>query len=85
MLIVDDNIFNIVTVQTILQTMYGLEADKALNGQEAIELILKREQDKQTHNCHCQTPYPGYRLILMDCNMPVMDGFEATSKIKEMI
>ena len=39
----------------------------AQNGQEAIELLMKKEPD----------------IITMDIHMPVMDGFEATRKIME--
>ncbi|MFA6188092.1 MAG: response regulator [Sulfuricurvum sp.] len=45
----------------------GLHVDVALNGAEAIEKVEK-------------TAYDG---VLMDCQMPIMDGFEATQHIRQ--
>jgi CheY-like chemotaxis protein len=44
----------------------GLSVDLAINGCEAVQLV----QDKQ------------YQLVLMDCQMPDMDGFEAATIIR---
>ncbi|OAI05735.1 response regulator [Methylomonas methanica] len=45
----------------------GCVADVVNNGQEALQAACRRRYD----------------LILMDCHMPVMDGFSATAKIRE--
>jgi signal transduction histidine kinase/CheY-like chemotaxis protein len=60
---------NIVNQQVIVATLqkYGCLVDVASNGGEAIN----RYKDSQ------------YDLIFMDCQMPVVDGFEATKIIRE--
>lgn len=41
-LVVDDNVFNIMTLQCILDDGLQLKSDKALNGQEAVNRVLDR-------------------------------------------
>jgi PleD family two-component response regulator len=41
-LVVDDNVFNIMTLQTMLEVSLKLKSDRALNGKEAVELIKRR-------------------------------------------
>jgi signal transduction histidine kinase/CheY-like chemotaxis protein/HPt (histidine-containing phosphotransfer) domain-containing protein len=55
-------------VELSILDRYGYSADIASNGREAIA-ALERAQ---------------YDLVLMDCQMPVMDGFEATASIRLM-
>eukprot|EP00347_Sterkiella_histriomuscorum_P013047 403366216 len=77
-LIVDDNIFNLITLELMLKDQSELIVDKANNGLEAVEMFKRNLLNKECCNQH-------YRLILMDLNMPVMDGYEATEQIIQVI
>jgi len=48
--------------------MKGFSIDFALSGLHAIEAV--KEQQKKP--CGCQ-----YKLIMMDINMPIMNGFDS--------
>jgi two-component system sensor histidine kinase/response regulator len=59
---------NLVNIKVATEQLrrLGLTADCASNGAEALKMIEKRVYD----------------LALMDCQMPVLDGFQATSEIR---
>ena len=71
-LIVDDQDYNISAISIILKYVVKIDPnifiDKAFNGIEAFDKITK---DITNHNGNKCT----YHLILMDCNMPFMDGY----------
>ena len=65
----DDQLMVQETIKAIEPTAFIITA---LNGQEAIDYLLA---SKESNTLPC--------LIIMDINMPVMDGKEALSKLKK--
>ncbi|SFV61590.1 Sensory box histidine kinase/response regulator [hydrothermal vent metagenome] len=68
-LLVEDNLINQKVLINILDKS-GIEIIVANNGLEALDLIIEDKID--------------FDLVLMDINMPVMDGYTATEKLREM-
>ena len=79
-LIVDDELFNQISAKIVLKAagMQNIDdiCDTANNGKEAVNTIMADVIKNQ--NC-------SYSLILMDLNMPVMDGCTATKSIREYL
>ncbi|MAY42701.1 MULTISPECIES: response regulator [unclassified Neptuniibacter] len=73
LLVVEDNQVNQLVVLGILKE-FGFNADVAGNGIEAISSLKAAIKDL------CP-----YDLILMDCQMPEMDGYEATQQIRKEV
>jgi len=68
-LLVEDNSVNQEIILGLLNTS-GINIDVANNGQEAVNLYIKNPLK--------------YELILMDLQMPILDGYKATKIIREL-
>ncbi len=68
-LVAEDNLINQKVISKLLEDS-GIEIVMANNGQEALDILASD---------------PNFNMILMDANMPVMDGFEATREIRQNI
>ena len=77
-LVVDDDMFNIFTMESLLSSL-GLKISKAIHGEEAIKRVQKRKELPCSESCKT------FKLIFMDLSMPVMDGFQATLELKELM
>ena len=69
-LLAEDNELNMKIAEFMLQNE-GADVTKAWNGQEAVELFRNSEQGE-------------FDVILMDIMMPVMNGYEATKRIRAL-
>ena len=54
---------------------FGISSDTAVDGLDGVVKVKKRLSEDGVNPCKCGKRNSNYKLILMDCNMPVMDGF----------
>jgi len=71
-LVVDDDLMNRKVLKFFIESVKS-KCDQAVNGEEAILKVSERS----SNNC-CKK----YILIFMDINMPIMDGIQATQKLR---
>lgn len=69
-LLVDDNLFNREIATTLLKDA-GFAVEQAIDGKDAVN-----------HLCNAAPGY--YQLILMDIQMPVMNGYEAATIVRSL-
>ena len=67
-LLVEDNDIN-AEIATLVLSEYGLVVDRASNGQKGVDRIVEKGGGY-------------YDVVLMDIQMPVLNGYEATKKIR---
>ncbi len=64
----DDHPVNQIFIRKLLARLGFANVDLAENGKEALEMIAKNEYD----------------VVLMDCQMPEIDGYQATTMLREI-
>ena len=68
--------FNLIPLELMLEEL-DIAVDKAMDGQEAVEMF--------TMNYNKQCCDIKYKVIFMDINMPIMDGYAATTHILQIM
>ena len=78
-LVVDDESFNIMAVTGLMRVVGFTRpdlVDVGYNGEEAVDFVKTAIAEGEPDR---------YALIVTDCSMPFMDGYEATSRMRRLV
>lgn len=75
----DDEKFNCDVIESFLMCFgmqnYKDRSEQCYNGEQAVQKINQAIQEGDPLR---------YKIIIMDCNMPFMDGYDATKAIRKL-
>jgi signal transduction histidine kinase len=75
-LIADDDAFNLLALENVLSS-FGQKVVTAYNGKGVLDIVESRFE------APCGPECGPYQIVFLDCNMPIMDGYECAGKLKE--
>jgi len=79
-LIVDDNDFNLEMLRVLIEQDLLITPDQARDGEEALKVF--REKWGRVQECpRADCPKRQHRVVFMDLNMPVKDGYDSAAEI----
>ena len=78
-LLVDDDMFNLFILENYLKNLKNqCNIEKTFNGKMALDLFIKNNSYECDQNGIID-------IIIMDCNMPIMNGYDSSNKIKTLV
>jgi len=75
-LVVDDNPFNLMVIKSLISSKLEVKCDQSLHGKQGLDKVLFAEN----RDCCGQ-----YKLVLLDLDMPVMNGYETAEALKHLM
>ncbi|MBK9439809.1 MAG: response regulator [Comamonadaceae bacterium] len=79
LLVVEDNLVNRMVIESLLSKL-GVQVTLVTDGQQAVHVITQHDQpDQPDQGSQSQR----FDLILMDLQLPVLDGYAATAQIRQ--
>lgn len=70
----------------MIKIKFKIETLTASSGEAALDHLKQRIQENHdlNNNGHFDSSEAPFKIVFMDCNMPIMDGFQTTQNLLEI-
>ena len=70
----------------MIKIKFKIETLTASSGEVALDHLKQRIQENHSlnNNEHFDSSEAPFKIVFMDCNMPIMDGFQTTQNLLEI-